>query len=187
MGRKKGDVSLPPYQRRTRKPARVSPVCLGQAGGPALRAFSKKDFKEHIVGFTVENTRSKGSQSNQTGHILALTAVTENLPLNYYRGTETILVVDDEESLRTVVVDLLSQLGYHVLSAAGGQEALELAAKYSGQIDLLLTDVVMDGLAGPELAEKLLQGRPEMKVVFISGFADGSLAPDGVLKPGTIL
>src|SRR5262249_37748661 len=121
---------------------------------------------------------------NQSGHTLALT---ENLSLNYYRGTETILVVDDEESLRTVVVDLLSQLGYHMLSAASGQEALELATEYSGRIDLLLTDVVMDGLPGPELAEKLLQGRPEMKVVFISGFADGSIAPNGVLKPGTVL
>jgi CheY-like chemotaxis protein len=118
---------------------------------------------------------------------LALTAVNENLPLNYYRGTETVLVVDDEESLRAVVVDLLSQLGYQMLSAANGQEALELAAEYSGQIDLLLTDVIMDGLAGPELAEKLLQRRPEMKVVFISGFADGSLAPNGILKPGTVL
>lgn len=139
------------------------------------------------MGFQVENTRSKGSQSNQSGRTLALTAVTENLSLNYYNGTETILVVDDEESLRTVVVDLLGQLGYHMLSAANGQEALELANGYSGQIDLLLTDVVMDGLPGPELAEKLLQGRPEMKVVFISGFADGSIAPNGILKPGTVL
>ena len=139
------------------------------------------------MGIQVENIENRGSQSNQSGHTLALTAVTENLPLNYYRGTETILVVDDEESLRTVVVDLLSQLGYHMLSAANGQKALELAAAYSGRIDLLLTDVVMDGLAGPELAEKLLQGRPEMKVVFISGFAAGSIAPNGILKPGTVL
>jgi CheY-like chemotaxis protein len=107
--------------------------------------------------------------------------------LNYYRGTETILVVDDEESLRTVVVDLLSQLGYHILSASSGQEALKLAGEYPGRIDLLLSDVVMGGLPGPELAEKLVQSRPELKVVFISGFADSSLAPDGVLKPGTVL
>ena len=140
------------------------------------------------MGFQVENTKSKGSQSNQSGLTLAPTAETENLSLkNYYRGTETILVVDDEESLRTVVVDLLSQLGYQILSAANGPEALKLAAGYSGKIDLLLTDVVMDGLPGPELAERLLQSRPEMKVIFISGFADGSLAPDGVLKPGTVL
>jgi two-component system, cell cycle sensor histidine kinase and response regulator CckA len=107
--------------------------------------------------------------------------------LDYYRGTETILVVDDEESLRTVVVDLLSQLGYKTLSAPGGQEALALAEKYSGKIDLLLTDVVMDPIPGPVLAENLIRERPEMKVVFISGYAVTALAPDGVLKPGTVL
>jgi CheY-like chemotaxis protein len=107
--------------------------------------------------------------------------------LTYQRGTETILLVDDEESLRAVVVDLLSQLGYHMLSAASGEEAIKVAQEYPDRIDLLLTDVVMDNLPGPELAELLLQSRPEMKVVFISGFADGSIAPNCVLKPGTVL
>lgn len=107
--------------------------------------------------------------------------------LTYQHGTETILLVDDEESLRTVVVDLLSQLGYHMLSAASGDEAIKIAKEYPGKIHLLITDVVMDELPGPELAEKLLKDRPEMKVVFISGFADGSLSPGGVLKPGMVL
>jgi CheY-like chemotaxis protein len=107
--------------------------------------------------------------------------------LNYHRGTETILLVDDEESLRTVVVDLLRQLGYQVISAASGKEALALAGEHPAKIDLLVTDVIMDELPGPELAEMLLSSRPDMKVIFISGFAEGSLAPDGVLKPGTIL
>jgi two-component system, cell cycle sensor histidine kinase and response regulator CckA len=106
--------------------------------------------------------------------------------LSYYRGTETILLVDDEESLRNVVVDILSQLGYRMLSAASGPEALALAQEYSGKIDLLVTDVVMDPLPGPALAEQLASIRPEMKVIFISGYAD-SLAPDGVLRPGTVL
>jgi CheY-like chemotaxis protein len=108
-------------------------------------------------------------------------------PLDYYRGTETILVVDDEESLRTVVSDLLTQLGYRVLSATSGSEAVTMAAEYSGKIDLLLTDVVMDPISGPELAEELARTRPKMKVVFISGYATPALAPDGNLKPGTIL
>jgi CheY-like chemotaxis protein len=85
------------------------------------------------------------------------------------------------------VVDLLGQLGYHMLSAANGQEALKLASEYPDKIDLLLSDVVMEGLPGPELAQKLVQSRPELKVVFISGFADNSIAPDGILKPGTVL
>jgi CheY-like chemotaxis protein len=111
---------------------------------------------------------------------------TEQSLLSYHRGTETILLVDDEESLRNVVVDLLGQLGYRMLSAASGPEALALAEEFSGKIDLLVTDVVMDPLPGPALAEKLARLRPEMKVIFISGYAD-SLAPDGILKPGTVL
>jgi hypothetical protein len=107
--------------------------------------------------------------------------------LDYYRGTETILLVDDEESLRTVLEDLLGQLGYHILSAASGDEAIAVAREFSGKIDLLLTDVIMDPLPGPLLAENLTRTRPDMKIVFISGYANPSLAPDGVLKPGTIL
>lgn len=111
----------------------------------------------------------------------------EKSSLSYQRGTETILLVDDEESLRTVVVDLLSELGYQVLSAGSAEQAIKVAQEYSGKIDLLLTDVVMEGVPGPELAEKLLQNRPEMKVVFISGFADGSHDWDSILRPGMIL
>jgi DNA-binding NtrC family response regulator len=107
--------------------------------------------------------------------------------LDYCRGKETILVVDDEESLRTVVVDLLGYLGYCTLSAASADDAMKVALEYPGRIDLLLTDVAMHPLTGPMLAEQLMRSRPEMKVIFISGYANGSLAPDGVLKPGTVL
>jgi DNA-binding NtrC family response regulator len=111
----------------------------------------------------------------------------EVTPLDYHHGSETILVVDDEESLRIVVGDLLTHLGYHVLSTSNGEDALALAADYPGKIDLLLTDVVMDPISGPALAEALARTRPEMKVVFISGYATATLAPDGNLKPGTVL
>jgi len=107
--------------------------------------------------------------------------------LEYDCGKETILVVDDEDSLRTVIVDLLGHLGYCTLSAANAQEAMKLALDYPGRIDLLLTDVVMHPLPGPVLAEKLMRSRQEMKVIFISGYANASLAPDVVLKPGTVL
>ena len=107
--------------------------------------------------------------------------------MDYCCGKETILVVDDEDSLRTVIVDLLSHLGYHTLSAANAHDAVKLALEFPGKIDLLLTDVVMHPLAGPVLAEKLACSRPEMKVIYISGYANASLAPDGVLKPGTVL
>lgn len=96
-------------------------------------------------------------------------------------------MVDDEEPLRIVVGDLLGQLGYNVLSAGSADEAMALAAGYSGKIDLLLSDVIMEPVPGPALAARLTAARPDMKVIFISGYADDSLAPDGILKPGTVL
>ena len=72
--------------------------------------------------------------------------------------------------------NLLKQLGYQILSATSGDEALEIARGYPGKIDLLLTDVVMHPVPGPALAEKLVLSRPEMKVIFISGYANASLA-----------
>ena len=119
--------------------------------------------------------------------ILGLHSGREVTPLDYHRGSETILIVDDEESLRTVVGELLAQLGYHVLSTSNGPDALALASEYPGRIDLLLTDVLMVPISGPALAEALTRSRPEMKVVFISGYATPTLAPDRHLKPGTIL
>jgi two-component system cell cycle sensor histidine kinase/response regulator CckA len=139
------------------------------------------------VSFQVEKLARKGSQSLAKPVSIGATCQNEKSALSYQRGTETILLVDDEEALRTVVVDLLSQLGYHMLSAASGEQAIKVAAEYSGKIDLLLTDVAMDELPGPELAEKLLQTRPGMKVIFISGFADGSFAWEGILRPGMVL
>jgi two-component system, cell cycle sensor histidine kinase and response regulator CckA len=107
-------------------------------------------------------------------------------------GEETVLLVDDEDLLRNVVSDLLSQLGYRVLPAASAQEALTLAGEQKA-IDLVVTDVVMPGMSGPELVKKLQESRTEVKALFISGytggkFADFEIGPDPVLlqKPFTI-
>jgi CheY-like chemotaxis protein len=103
-------------------------------------------------------------------------------------GTETILLVEDEESLRAVVQEMLESLGYSVLAAGCSDEALKLARAHPGKIDLLLSDVLMPPtLDGPELAGELARMRPGMKVIFMSGYAAGSIAPEGELKPGTIL
>jgi len=107
--------------------------------------------------------------------------------LDYSRGSETILLVEDEEPLRKLCTEFLEQLGYRMLGASNAKEAIALVEGYSGKIDLLITDVVMPGLPGPELAEALLALRPDLKVIFISGYAEGSLAPNGILKPGTVL
>lgn len=94
--------------------------------------------------------------------------------MDYERGSETILLVEDEELLCHVVVDMLSQLGYRVLSATSGKEALALAHEYSGQIDVLISDVLMPELAGPQLADSLRRSRPNLKVIFVSGDAEAN-------------
>jgi DNA-binding response OmpR family regulator len=92
--------------------------------------------------------------------------------LDYQRGNETILLVEDEELLRHVVVDMLGQLGYRVLGATNGKEALALAEKYSGKIDVLVTDVLLPEVPGPQLATSLRSSRPNMRVIFVSGGSD---------------
>ncbi|MDA8164018.1 MAG: ATP-binding protein [Desulfobacteraceae bacterium] len=102
-------------------------------------------------------------------------------------GRETILVVDDESSIRSLIADTLRPLGYRLLTAANGAEALAVARETEGAIDLLLTDVVMKGMNGRELAESMIQERPEMKVLYMSGYTDNVIAHQGVLKPGITL
>lgn len=107
--------------------------------------------------------------------------------MDYRRGTETILLVEDEEPLRKVVIELLTQIGYHVLSAANGKEAIRVAEAYPDNIHLLITDVLMPELDGAELAKVLCAMRPDLKVIYISGYTDTCLAPEGILPPGTVL
>ena len=87
-------------------------------------------------------------------------------------GSETVLVVEDEGVLRAVSSRVLAENGYTVLEAADGQEALRVALAYPQSIDLLLTDIVMPGLAGPDVAQKVSSLRPEIRVLFISGYVD---------------
>jgi two-component system cell cycle sensor histidine kinase/response regulator CckA len=100
------------------------------------------------------------------------------------QGTETILLVEDEEQVRVVVLGALRRQGYHVIAAQNAGEALLLCEKHPGRIDLLLTDVVMPQLSGPELARRLAQTRPEMKVLCMSGYTDDSIVRHGVLESG---
>ena len=106
---------------------------------------------------------------------------TERLQLQLQGGTETILLVDDEESLRLVVTHFLSEeLGYNILPAGSAEEALSLIESYSGTIDLLLTDVLLPGMSGSELAAKLLSAHPNLKIMYISGYPDHTLEGLGV-------
>ena len=96
-------------------------------------------------------------------------------------GWGTLLVVEDQEDVRRLAVLILEGLGYSVLEAANGSEALAAAREHQGCIRLMLTDVIMPGMNGRELAEQMAAIRPEMKVVFMSGYTDRIMSPDGVL------
>src|SRR2546429_8518630 len=99
-------------------------------------------------------------------------------------GTETVLVVEDAASVRMVTRQVLARFGYVVLEAPNGETALRLAAKHHGPIHLLLTDVVMPGLSGRQLAEQLAELRPDMKVLYASGYADHAIVHHGILDSG---
>src|SRR6202040_3985261 len=113
---------------------------------------------------------------------VARTAPAENL-----QGTETILLVEDADALRKLARSFLVDHGFQVIMASDGEEAVEVARNHNGRIDLLLTDVVMPGMNGRLLADRLLSKWPGLKVVFISGYTDSFIAGHGVLEPGTHL
>jgi two-component system cell cycle sensor histidine kinase/response regulator CckA len=96
-------------------------------------------------------------------------------------------VVEDADALRKLARSFLADHGFEVITASNGEEAVEVARNHSGRIDLLLTDVVMPGMNGRLLADRLLSKRPGLKVVFISGYTDSFIAGHGVLEPGTHL
>ena len=102
-------------------------------------------------------------------------------------GDETVLLVDDEDGLRDTVARHLTRAGYTVITAADGTEALRQAEHHNGPIHLLLTDVVMPAVPGPELADRLTADRPDTTVLFMSGYAEGLTNDRGVLPPDTAL
>jgi CheY-like chemotaxis protein len=99
-------------------------------------------------------------------------------------GSETLLLVEDHPEVLRLTRAMLRQRGYRLLEAATGAEALAVAAAHAGPIDALVTDVVMPGMNGRELAARLLQLRPDVKVLYTSGYAGGAIGSQGVLEPG---
>jgi DNA-binding NtrC family response regulator len=98
------------------------------------------------------------------------------------KGTETVLLVEDEDAVRALLSNMLQESGYTVLEAGGVEEAIRVAAAYPARIHLLVTDVVMSGKGGGILAEKLVALYPKMKVLYVSGYTDESVNRYGILR-----
>ena len=96
-------------------------------------------------------------------------------------GRETVLVVEDEHALRAVARRMLAGFGYRVLVASSGEGALAVLKEHAEPIDLVITDVIMPGISGRELAKRLAVVRPGLRILFMSGYADDALADHGVL------
>jgi two-component system, cell cycle sensor histidine kinase and response regulator CckA len=112
-------------------------------------------------------------------------AVAEPVFTDVPRGSETILLVEDADPVRVLTREALQQCGYTVLEASQGREGLELAMQFGGKIDLLVTDVVMPQLGGPELARMLCSVRPETRVMYMSGYTDDAVFRHGLLDGET--
>jgi PAS domain S-box-containing protein len=139
---------------------------------------------------TVDSEKGKGASFKiyltRIEQAVAVPEIQSPVPVSV-RGTETILLVEDAEPLRKLAHMFLDQNGYRVLTAGDGNEALEVARQHLTPIHLLLTDVVMPGMNGRVLSERLGPRQPGMKILYMSGYTDSFIAGHGVLDPGTHL
>ncbi len=111
-------------------------------------------------------------------------AVMAESPAPVLRGSETVLVAEDDELVRKLIVKMLTGDGYKVIAASDGAEALQECETSQGPIDLLITDVVMPGMSGRELVQRLVKTRPGIKVIFMSGYTDDAMLHHGMLEQG---
>jgi len=135
----------------------------------------------------VDSTPGEGSIFDLYFPLVEAPALTTSAPLlsRPHGGQETILLVEDQQAVRLLLTQALSDYGYTLLEASSGQEALRLVAATQTPIHILLTDVVMPKMTGPTLAEHLRQRWPELRVLFMSGYAEGSVLPTFLAEPGT--
>ena len=94
---------------------------------------------------------------------------------------ETVMLVEDEAQVRDLEARMLKQLGYTVLAAANGEEAMDICQSHQGRISLLVTDVVMPNMSGKQVAEAMLARRPDIKVLYLSGYTDNTISHHGIL------
>ena len=108
----------------------------------------------------------------------------EQTPVKDVSGSETVLIVEDDDGLRKLAQEVLQSYGYRILAAENGEEALMVGKEHEGPIHLLLTDVVMPKMGGKEAADRLQPLYPQMKVIYMSGYTDNAIIHHGVLAPG---
>jgi len=111
----------------------------------------------------------------------AATAQTPDLDMSVSGGSETILLCEDDEIVRRLSTNILTSSGYRVIDGSNGKEALNLARNYGGHIDLLLTDVIMPGMNGRTLSERVKKEFPDIKILFMSGYTDTYIEKSGIL------
>lgn len=109
---------------------------------------------------------------------------TEEIKAFSTKGNETVLLVEDDDAVRNLAREILVENGYTVLEAVQGEDALDISRRHEGKIDLLLTDVVMPEISGRQLAEQLVMERPDIEVIYLSGYSYNAIAHHGVLEPG---
>jgi CheY-like chemotaxis protein len=131
-------------------------------------------YSEPGLGTTFKVYLPRAKAQGQAAEMSALAPAT-------LRGTETILLVEDEDQVRAVASGILTRAGYTVVEARNASEAFLICEQRADKLDLLLSDVVMPQMSGPELAKRLVAGRPEMRVLCMSGYTDDSIVRHGVL------
>ncbi len=141
-----------------------------QQGGGAVRVWSAPSAGSRFVIYLPRVDAAAEARSDELAP----------LALPVPGGSETVLLVEDEDAVRAIACEALSRRGYRVLAAVDGPSALELARARAGEIDLLLTDVVMPGMNGRELAEALTRESPALRVLFMSGYTDDEVLLRGV-------
>jgi signal transduction histidine kinase/ActR/RegA family two-component response regulator len=142
--------------------------------------------KQSGGSITVESTPGEGTtfRIHFAGTSEPPTEVTPYTVASSFRGSETIMLVEDEDQVRALVQGILKRHGYRVIEARHPSEALLLSTQCEETIELLITDVVMPQMNGRKLADRLRSSRPEMEVLYVSGYTDNAIDPDGVLEPG---
>jgi CheY-like chemotaxis protein len=108
----------------------------------------------------------------------------EQQPEDVIGGSETVLLVEDDDGLRKLLQGILNKKGYKVLEAENGEDALRISRTHDGSIDLILTDVVMPKMSGKKVVERLQRLYPHVKVIYMSGYTDDAIVHHGVLEPG---